>query len=334
MGVEVATWISDFVPANPASSDLRSQGDDHIRLEKQVLQNTFPSASKAFYFPVAVIKTANYSVLAADMNTTFYSNTSGGSFTYTLPTLVAGDAGWRCRFFKHTPDANPYFVAPPSGTIVSGSVSVAKARRAIPGVYCVAEWSGGAWLISRAVSLPLGALVPYSLAALPPGYEWPNGQTLASASTNYPDFYTANGSSGVVIDKRGRVGITLDNLGGAAAGRLAGGIITGTAVGNVGGADTVTLGLTQIPIGITSTNPAQSITVASTSTVPKDGFIDTIQSPGSGTPVLFERMTGGTQGTLSSSANNAISVTSTNTGGLSHSNLQPSIMVAEILVVE
>lgn len=333
MGIEAATWISDLVPANPASSDLRSQGDDHIRLEKQVLQNTFPAASKAFYFPVAVIKSANYTILAADMNTTFYSNTGAGSFTYTLPTLVAGDAGWRCRFFKHTPDGNPFFVAPPSGTIVSGSVSVAKARRAIPGIYVVAEWSGGAWLISRATSLPLGALISYSLAALPPGFEWPNGQTLASASTNYPEFYAANGSSGVVIDKRGRVGITLDNLGGAAAGRLAGGIITGTAIGNVGGSDTVTLGLTQLPVGITSSG-SNTVTVVS-------NVSDIVRAPNG---VVSSNAAGGINGQLgantgltaqiTSIGNNTTNVTSTNTGGLSHNNLQPSIMVGEILVVE
>lgn len=45
MGLETATYINQLVPANPAGSDDRSQGDDHLRLVKQVLQNTFPNVT-------------------------------------------------------------------------------------------------------------------------------------------------------------------------------------------------------------------------------------------------------------------------------------------------
>lgn len=43
MGLEVATYINQLVPSNPLGTDDRSQGDDHLRLIKQVLQNTFPN---------------------------------------------------------------------------------------------------------------------------------------------------------------------------------------------------------------------------------------------------------------------------------------------------
>lgn len=48
MAVESATYVSELVDTNPPSSDNVSQGDDHIRLIKDVLQNTFPSASGVY----------------------------------------------------------------------------------------------------------------------------------------------------------------------------------------------------------------------------------------------------------------------------------------------
>ena len=39
MGLETATKPSELVLTNPTSSDLRTQGDDHLRLIKTVLQN-------------------------------------------------------------------------------------------------------------------------------------------------------------------------------------------------------------------------------------------------------------------------------------------------------
>lgn len=42
MPLEQATFIDDFVTSNPAASDSMAYADDHIRLIKGVLQNTFP----------------------------------------------------------------------------------------------------------------------------------------------------------------------------------------------------------------------------------------------------------------------------------------------------
>jgi hypothetical protein len=50
MGLEAATFINDFVVANPLGSDPKSQGDDHLRLIKTVLQATFPLAVAARKF--------------------------------------------------------------------------------------------------------------------------------------------------------------------------------------------------------------------------------------------------------------------------------------------
>lgn len=41
MGLETATYIADLVATNPTSADPKSQGDDHLRLLKTILQATF-----------------------------------------------------------------------------------------------------------------------------------------------------------------------------------------------------------------------------------------------------------------------------------------------------
>lgn len=50
MGLEAATFLNDFVTSNPLGGDGKSQGDDHLRLIKSVLQNTFPLATGARKF--------------------------------------------------------------------------------------------------------------------------------------------------------------------------------------------------------------------------------------------------------------------------------------------
>ena len=48
MGLEAATYISQLVATNPVgATDPKAQGDDHIRLIKSTLQNTFPNINAA-----------------------------------------------------------------------------------------------------------------------------------------------------------------------------------------------------------------------------------------------------------------------------------------------
>lgn len=54
MPLESATFIDDLVATNPVGgTDSRSQGDDHIRLIKAVLKNTFPNLSAAINITAA-----------------------------------------------------------------------------------------------------------------------------------------------------------------------------------------------------------------------------------------------------------------------------------------
>ena len=52
MGLETGTYVSDLVITNPLASDLRSQGDDHLRLIKKVLQNSFPKDLRGVSTPL------------------------------------------------------------------------------------------------------------------------------------------------------------------------------------------------------------------------------------------------------------------------------------------
>jgi hypothetical protein len=47
MGIESGTYVTDLVATNPPGTDPKSQGDDHLRLIKSVLKNTFPGADGA-----------------------------------------------------------------------------------------------------------------------------------------------------------------------------------------------------------------------------------------------------------------------------------------------
>lgn len=59
MSLEVANYLADLVATNPAGSDKRHQGDDHIRLLKAALQATFPNASSPRYFWAAEVDVAS-----------------------------------------------------------------------------------------------------------------------------------------------------------------------------------------------------------------------------------------------------------------------------------
>ena len=47
MGLEAATYIGGLVITNPAGTDNLSQADDHMRLIKTVLKNSFPNITSA-----------------------------------------------------------------------------------------------------------------------------------------------------------------------------------------------------------------------------------------------------------------------------------------------
>ncbi|MCS5550281.1 MAG: hypothetical protein NZ811_02065 [Gammaproteobacteria bacterium] len=47
MALESATYINGLVDTNPTGTDVRSQGDDHLRLLKSTIKSTFPNVTGA-----------------------------------------------------------------------------------------------------------------------------------------------------------------------------------------------------------------------------------------------------------------------------------------------
>jgi len=337
MSIEVATYINDLQATNPPSTDPRSQGDDHLRLIKSVLQNTFGGATRQWQFPSFSSFSVTTTITKAMGENECFVNTGAGAVTLTLPTLAAADAGWRIFFTKYSTDTNPIFVVNPGGNIYSGPSVVAKARRCIPGVRISVFWTGATYVVSRALAIPIGSLIDYYGSSLPAGFEWPNGQTLSSA-VNYPEYNTIMGNL-ATPDLRGYVCATLDNLGGSSAGRLPSGIITPTSVGNVGGVDAVVLNVSQMPShyhGCTLSDPGHSHAVTGGSVI----GIGSYNNFGSGVGITAPNgaatlgISSSTTGAFITSSTNGNNTTYSSGNSLSHSNLQPTIMVGKLLVVE
>jgi len=51
MAVERASWVTQLVDTNPVVGDPVGEGDDHLRMIKTVLKNSFPSTSTAAIVP-------------------------------------------------------------------------------------------------------------------------------------------------------------------------------------------------------------------------------------------------------------------------------------------
>lgn len=84
MSLENGNYINDLNPTNPSALDAKAEGDDHIRLIKKVLKNTFPGLTKPF--GANQDKSANYSVTATDNFTLIEAS---AAITLTLPTIAS-----------------------------------------------------------------------------------------------------------------------------------------------------------------------------------------------------------------------------------------------------
>lgn len=316
MALESASFIDDLVITNPVNSDDKRQGDDHLRLIKTVLKACFPRAGKAFRFPTTVAKSANYTVLSSDDNTTFVCNTAT-AFSLTLPTLTVDHAGWAIYVLKTTTDANPVFIVPPSGTINGYT----KVRRSIENQLTKVLWTGSVFIATRPNGGVVGTVIPFHGSTLPNGYLWPDGLTFTAA--DYVELNAVLGTN-TKPDRRGRSGFGKDNMGGIAAGRLTT-EIEGTTLGAVGGSQSHQLTQAQIPgyeLNLGSLTPGTIVTGVTLNKSSQD------VAPGAGLTFL--------------TASSSITVTTaafggtllSGGGGTSHNNVPPAIIQNELLVAE
>lgn len=326
MSLENGEFISDLDQTNPISGDQVAEGDNHLRLIKKVLRQTFPNASKAIYFPDSVVKTAAFAITAADMNKTFMVDTTAGNVALTLPALVSTDAGWVCYFVKTNAGTNPILISPPSGSILSGDQIVSTTRRCIPGKRFSAYWSGSNWAVERNVGVPVGSIIDFDGATLPTGFELPNGQTLAgTAGSLYPDYYTRKGSL-VTRDLTGRIVAMKE----ATATRLTAALggVDGATLGAAGGGEGATLLQANLPnVTLTTSIAAGQGSHTHTSNAATAGGNNFDAGP-YGAP---------NSGVATINANTLPAMTGTTPLGGSATpltNVQPTIVLNKILVVE
>jgi len=220
-------------------------------------------------------------------------------------------------------------VALPGGTLVSGTPYVVVYNNA-DSVFYLHNMTNP-YVIPLAAGMDFwGSTTPNSSFAFPAGQAISRttyATLFAIMSTTYG---AGDGSTTFNLpDKRGRLTASVDNMGGSSANRLAAGSMAAVrhSLGGAGGADTETLTVAQLPTGITSVNGSQAISVTSTNS---SIVISPYASPSfqNGPTPCSTIATGGS---IVSTGNNSISVTSNNTSGSAHDNLQPTILCNYIL---
>lgn len=196
-----------------------------------------------------------------------------------------------------------------------------------------------------AQAMPIGAIIDFPGATPPSGWLLCYGQAVSRATyaTLFgiigTTFGAGDGSTTFNLpDLRGRVVAGVNNMGGESSGRLG----SGAGFSSFGGADPNnrgatagseihTLTLAQAPTGISSRNPSQPISVSSSQPI-LFGASNTSQTNGGG--VGFNYWAGGSSDfVVSTGSSNDIIVTSTNTSGGPHNNVQPTMVLNKIIKV-
>jgi len=99
MALESGTYIKDLVDTNPPGTDAISQGDDHIRLIKSVLQNSFPSTNNAPIIPDITGNGLKYLQVNSGATATQWANIrqrgyiTRSTFTWSSTTQIKISAG-------------------------------------------------------------------------------------------------------------------------------------------------------------------------------------------------------------------------------------------------
>lgn len=90
MSLEAATYVNDLVSTNPVGSDVKSQGDDHIRLLKTVLKATLPGLTHAVYLDTASADVASATTTDIGAVTSNFVRITGTTTITSLGTATAG----------------------------------------------------------------------------------------------------------------------------------------------------------------------------------------------------------------------------------------------------
>jgi len=214
------TYIDDLVASNPVATDALSQADDHLRLIKSSLKNTFPNITGAV--------NASHTEL----------NIIDGSTSATATTLVDADR------MVINDDGTMAQVALSDLRTYLGSNLTITSSMVQNGAITAAKLATGAAFVA-------GMIMPYAGTTAPTGWLMCYGQAIDQ--TTYADLYAAigstygsSGSNFNVPDLRGRVIAGQDDMGGTSANRLTS-PINGDTLGAAGGSQSHTLTTSEMP---------------------------------------------------------------------------------------
>ncbi len=87
MSLESASWVTQLNTSNPTASDPVSEGDDHLRMLKTVLKNSFPSSSTAAIVPNVSGQSGKY--LTTDGTDTSWGTVSAASPGFAVAMAIA-----------------------------------------------------------------------------------------------------------------------------------------------------------------------------------------------------------------------------------------------------
>lgn len=192
MPLESTSFLSGLVSSNPVAADKVQFGDDHLRLIKQALTNTFPNASQKFYFPtIKNIITGSLALDATYDNSLVRVNCASGQVTVTLPSASDIWEGWSVKVMKTDTTVNFVKLAASAGNLIRGvdNYFIGEQYEIIELIYA----GSSGWVIIGD-SKDLGMIKTWPLPTFPAKYIEPNGATLSR--TTYFDLnalYAAQG---------------------------------------------------------------------------------------------------------------------------------------------
>lgn len=340
MGLEAltsSTYVAGLTAEWPTAGEPKSQGDDHIRLIKGVLKNTFPNASGPIYGPSISHPAAGSTTVltVADGGKIMICDTGAGSSSVSLP--AGAPAGWSVEIYKYTTDQNAVLVSSPTGVIYTQVGGVPTVRVGVTASIARFIWNGGGYFCSKS-GPSIGSTEMFDGATIPAGYLTLDGSTFNN--TLFWELYYALGSTTTLRDKRGRVDAGVDT----GVNRLLNAMPGNLHNGGTGGLDYHYLTAGQIP----------SITVAGSASVSVDVTVYpsndsgyrvpiahdstggwTTRGPvgGGGVPYDFGANTTSTTNYMrgTTTAGGTSSGTSNNTSGSWHPNVQPTIITNKIV---
>ena len=83
-----AAWVTQLVAANPLVGDAVGEGDDHLRMLKTVLKNSFPSSSTTAIVPDVSGESGKY--LTTDGTDTSWGTVAAGAGTAIAMAIALG----------------------------------------------------------------------------------------------------------------------------------------------------------------------------------------------------------------------------------------------------